>query len=67
MLHDVDQLRMLVLESPHVAPHRGVFVRVGFLFAQVLVDALRRQPLAKTSFNLLAVRLSHTRWPMRVA
>src|SRR6266852_2729396 len=67
MFHDVDQLRVLLFESPHVAPHRGVLVRVGFLLAQVLEDALRGQPLAKTSLDLLAVRLGHSGRPVRVA
>jgi hypothetical protein len=67
VFHDVDQLRMLVLESPHVAPHRGVLVRVGFQLAQILVDALRCQPLAKAGLDLRAVRLRDTRRPVRVA
>ena len=66
MLHDVDQLRVLPLESPHVAPHRGVLVRVGFELAQILVDALRRQSLTKTCLDLRTVRLGDTRWPMRL-
>ncbi len=63
MLHDVDQLRVLLLESPH----RGVLVRVGFQLAQILVDALRRQSLPKAGLDLRAVRLGDTRRPVRVA
>jgi hypothetical protein len=58
---------VLLLEPPHIAPHRGVLVRVGFQLAQILVDALRRQPLAKTGLDLRALRLGDPRWPVRVA
>jgi NAD(P)-dependent dehydrogenase (short-subunit alcohol dehydrogenase family) len=52
-----DQLGVPVLESPHIATHRCVLVRVGLLLARVLVDALCRQSLPKTSLDLLAVGL----------
>ena len=35
-------------------------MRVGVLLAQILVDALRRQPLAKTRLDLRAIRLGDT-------
>ncbi len=67
MLHDIDQLGVLLLESPYVAAHRGVLVRISFQLAQILVDALRRESLAKARLNLLAVRLGDTGRPVRVA
>jgi hypothetical protein len=67
MLHDVDQLGVLLFKPPHIPSHRGVRVRVGLLLAQVLIDALRRQPLAKSSLNLRAVRLGDTGRPVRLA
>jgi hypothetical protein len=65
MLHDVDQLRMLLLET-HVTPHRGVAVRVKHrrVRTQVLPDALRRQPLAETGFDLLTVGRRQPRRPV---
>jgi hypothetical protein len=51
--------------TSHCASHRGIAVRIRHLLTQVLPDALRRQPLAQPSLNLLVVRRRHPRWPVR--